>query len=88
MLCFPTEDYGVQSDLYSERVLLRSPIEYMYRSLCAPLLCETTPEVRTEEYTPVTVTAVVFPVVIVIIAFAIIFIVMYNKLERDDRIEM
>ncbi|KAK8820551.1 hypothetical protein WA577_006611 [Blastocystis sp. JDR] len=69
MLCFPTEDYAVQSDLY----------KYMYRSLCAPLLCQTTVEERTEEYTPVTVTAVVFPVVIVIVAFAILFIVMYKK---------
>ena len=84
MLCFPTEDYAVRSDLYSWRSFLNLPVEYMYRSLCAPLLCQTTVEERTEEYTPVTVTAVVFPVVIVIVAFAILFIVMYKKSGRED----
>ena len=76
MLCFPTEEYAVQSDLY----------KYMYRSLCSPLLCEKVLEEKVEEYTPVTMTAIVFPVVIVIIAFAILFIVMYKKFSapKDD----
>ena len=54
----------------------------MYRSLCSPLLCGKVLEEKVEEYTPVTMTAIVFPVVIVIIAFAILFIVMYKKWGR------
>ena len=54
-------------------------IEYMYRSLCAPISCKKSSIEPKEEYTPITVTAIVLPVVIVIIIFIILSIFMYRK---------
>lgn len=54
-------------------------VEYMYRTLCAPMRCKTNDQENVEEYKPITMTAVVLPIVIIIVIFVIIIIFMYKK---------
>lgn len=54
-------------------------VEYMYRTLCAPMRCKTNDQEKVEEYKPITMTAVVLPIVIIIVIFVIIIIFMYKK---------
>ena len=51
----------------------------MFRSLCMPMSCKQRFDEPKEEYTPVTMTAIVLPVVVVIIIFIILSIFMYRK---------
>ena len=81
MRCFPSEESEFDSDLYS--IVLYSSsfiVEYMYRSLCAPMLCNAaSKQDQMEDYKPITMTTVVFPVVVVIIIFVTIALFMYRK---------
>lgn len=59
---------------------LNSRVEYMYRSLCMPMLCgKTSVRDDLEEYAPITMTTVALPVVVVIVIFVTLAIYMYRK---------
>ena len=79
MSCFPTDESDFDLDLYSQFDSMCSLLEYMYRSLCSPLLCEKTPKEHTEEYVPVAMTAIALPVVIVVVIFLAVALYMYKK---------
>lgn len=51
----------------------------MYRSLCSPLLCEKNSKEQTEEYVPVSMTAIALPVVIVVVIFLTVVLYLYKK---------
>ena len=53
----------------------------MYRSLCAPMLCNGKEVAPQDTYSSITTTAVVLPVVVVIVVFLIIVLFMYKKYE-------
>ncbi|KAK8790781.1 hypothetical protein WA588_002528 [Blastocystis sp. NMH] len=76
MQCFPADESDFDSDLY----------KYMYRSLCAPMLCNGKEVAPQDTYSPITTTAVVLPVVVVIVVFLIIVLFMYKKFSspKDD----
>ena len=80
MRCFPSDESEFDSDLYSTLPCSSFIVEYMYRSLCAPMLCNATPKQdQMEEYKPITMTTIVFPVVVVIVIFVTIALFMYRK---------
>ena len=58
----------------------------MYRSLCAPMLCNGKEVVPQDTYTSLTTTAVVLPVVVVIVVFLIIVLFMYKKCAHSTRV--
>ncbi len=79
MSCFPTDESDFDLDLYSKYARMSSLVEYMYRSLCSPLLCEKNSQEQTEEYVPVAMTAIALPVVIVVVIFLTVVLYLYKK---------